>query len=166
MGQEPYQTVDPQKRAPGWQGTVWCPSTNSSLQISIFQIHQIFNISYFPQFNLSFQKKISLSQNAPKSPKNLHKTVKQWLISCNEALLPFCNVVNTWKGRTQHFIPSTKNEYKPHFPLKLSLNTDRVEGGKLLLHDKMSMEREQLGLHLEGIRKTLVRKRAKKPHFY
>ena len=29
----------------------------SSLQISIFQIHQIFNISYFPQFNLSFEKK-------------------------------------------------------------------------------------------------------------
>ena len=31
--------------------------TNSSLQISIFQIHQIFNISYFPQFNPSFEKK-------------------------------------------------------------------------------------------------------------
>ena len=26
-----------------------------SLQISIFQIHQIFNISYFPKFNLSFE---------------------------------------------------------------------------------------------------------------
>ena len=32
------------------------PSTNSSRQISIFQIHQIFNISYFPQFSLSFEK--------------------------------------------------------------------------------------------------------------
>ena len=50
------------KRAPGWYGTVWCPSTNSSLQISIYQIHQIFNISYFPQFNLSFEKKISFPQ--------------------------------------------------------------------------------------------------------
>ena len=60
-------------------GTVWCQSTNSSLQISIFQIHQIFNISYFPQFNLSFEK-ISLSQNAQKSPKNLPKAAKQWLM--------------------------------------------------------------------------------------
>ena len=41
--------LTPQKRAPGWWGTVWCPSTNSSLQISIFQIYQIFNISYFHQ---------------------------------------------------------------------------------------------------------------------
>ena len=46
----------------------------------IFQIYQIFNISYCPQFNLSFQKKISLSQNSQKSPKNLHKTAIQWLI--------------------------------------------------------------------------------------
>ena len=44
-------------RAPVWQGTVRYPSTNSSLQISIFQIHQIFNNSYFSQFNLSFEKK-------------------------------------------------------------------------------------------------------------
>ena len=47
---------------------------DSSLQISIYQIHQIFNISYFPQFNLSFEKKIALSKNAQKSPKNLLKT--------------------------------------------------------------------------------------------
>ena len=60
--------------------TVWCPSTYSSLQILIFQIHQIFNILYFRQFNLSFQKKISLHQNAQKSPKNLHKTAKQGLM--------------------------------------------------------------------------------------
>ena len=50
------------------------PSTTSSLQISIFQIHEIFNISYFPQFNLSFEKKKSLSKNVQKSPKHLHKT--------------------------------------------------------------------------------------------
>ena len=37
-----------------------------SLQISIFQIHHIFNISYFPQFNLSFEKKYLF----PKMPKN------------------------------------------------------------------------------------------------
>ena len=48
--------------------TVWCPSINFSLQIWIFQIHQIFNISYFPQFNLSFKKKY-LSQNAQNHPK-------------------------------------------------------------------------------------------------
>ena len=39
---------------------------NSSLQISIFQIHQIFNISYFPQFNLFFKKKY-LFQKMPKN---------------------------------------------------------------------------------------------------
>ena len=46
---------------------VWYPSTNSSLQISIFQIHQIFNISYFPQINLSFEEKKNPS---PKMPRN------------------------------------------------------------------------------------------------
>ena len=30
-------------------------------------------------FNLSFEKKIFLSKNAQKSPKNLHKTAQQWL---------------------------------------------------------------------------------------
>ena len=37
-------------------------------------------IEPFPQFNLSFQKKIPLSQNAQISLKNLHKTAKQWLM--------------------------------------------------------------------------------------
>ena len=56
-------------RAPGWKGTVWYPSTNSSPQISIFKIHQIFNISYFPQFNLFLEKKYlfpKMSKNHPK----------------------------------------------------------------------------------------------------
>ena len=53
-----HQTVGPRKREPQVaRGPVWYPSTNSSLQISIFQIHQIFNNSYFPQFNLSVEKK-------------------------------------------------------------------------------------------------------------
>ena len=69
MGWKHYQTVDPRKREPlvarGLFGTD--PSTNSSLQISIFQIHQIFNISYFPQFNLSIEKKYRLF---PKMPQN------------------------------------------------------------------------------------------------
>ena len=40
-----------------------------SLEISIFQIHHIFNISYFPQFNLSFEKKylfLKMPKNHPK----------------------------------------------------------------------------------------------------
>ena len=58
LGWKQYQTVDPPphpslKSEPQLEGD--CPSTNSSLQISIFQIYQIFNISYFPQFNLSFE---------------------------------------------------------------------------------------------------------------
>ena len=70
MGWKHYQTVDPPKREPQ---VVWCSSTNFSLQISIFQIHQMFNISYFPQFNLSYQKKNLVAKlNAQKSPKNLH----------------------------------------------------------------------------------------------
>ena len=67
MGWKHYQTGDPRKReAQVALGTLRYPSTNSSLQISIFQIHQIFNISYFPQFNLSFEKKYIF----PKKPKN------------------------------------------------------------------------------------------------
>lgn len=40
------------------------------------------------------------------------------------------------------FYINNKSEYRPHFPLKLSSNTDRAEEGKLLLHDYMSMEGE------------------------
>ena len=76
------QTVDPplpsppKYRAPGWQGTVWCPSTNSSLQISIFRIHQIFNISYFPQFNQSSQKKYLFPKMLRNHPKIYKKPPK------------------------------------------------------------------------------------------
>ena len=59
---------------PGWKGTVWCPSTNSSLQISIVQIQQIFNISYFSQFNLfniSFPKCPQITQKFTQN----HQTV-------------------------------------------------------------------------------------------
>ena len=49
--------LTPSKKSPRLVETVWCSSINSSLQISIFRIHQIFNISFFPQFNLSFKKK-------------------------------------------------------------------------------------------------------------
>ena len=80
MGWERYQTVNPQKRAKGWWGTVWCPSTNSALQISIFQIYQIFNSSYFPQFNLSFEKKISFQ----KCPKTTQKFTQNRLTVLNK----------------------------------------------------------------------------------
>ena len=53
----------------GWQGAVWCPSTNSSLQISIFQIHQIFNISYFLNFTYPLRKKYLFPKMPPKHPK-------------------------------------------------------------------------------------------------
>ena len=58
------------------------PSINSSHQISIFQIHQIFNISNFLNLTYPLRKNISFpwSQNAQKSAKNLHKTAKEWLM--------------------------------------------------------------------------------------
>ena len=76
MGWKHYQTVDHPKREPqvgrGLFGVHLLIFHFKS--VLIFQIHQIFTISYFPQFNLSFEKKISLSKNAQRSPKNLHKT--------------------------------------------------------------------------------------------
>ena len=47
-------------------------------------MHPIFDILYFPQFNLSFEKKIDFSQNAQKSPKDIHKTAKLWLMKYAE----------------------------------------------------------------------------------
>ena len=46
----------------------------------IFQIHQMFNILCFLQFNFTFEKKISLRKNANKSPKNLQETAEHWLM--------------------------------------------------------------------------------------
>ena len=65
MGRKHYQTVDPPPPPAKERTPRWCPSTNSSLQNSIFEIHQNFNISYFPQFNLSFEKNITF-QICPK----------------------------------------------------------------------------------------------------
>ena len=82
MGWKHYQTVDPRKREPqvarGLFG-IRLLILHFKFQFSK-SITEIFNILYFPQFNLSFEKKICLSQNAQKSPKNLHKTPKQWLM--------------------------------------------------------------------------------------
>ena len=66
MGSKHYQTVDTPKKEPQvGRGTVWYPSSNSSLQISIFQILQIFIISYFPNLTYPLRKSISF----PKFPK-------------------------------------------------------------------------------------------------
>ena len=59
-----YQTVDLPKREPQVGRGLF------GLQIAIFQIHKIFNISYFLQCNLSFGKKYLF----PKMPKNHPKT--------------------------------------------------------------------------------------------
>ena len=65
--------LSPRKESPRFVGAgLFGPSTNSS----IFKIHQIFNISYFPQFNLSFQKKKKLF---PKIAKNRPKIYKKKL---------------------------------------------------------------------------------------
>ena len=70
MGWEPYQTVDPLEKEPQvCRGLFGVRSVNSSLQNSIFQIHQIFNISYFPQFNLSFEKKNLIHRMSKNHPK-------------------------------------------------------------------------------------------------
>ena len=60
MGWKHYQTDDHPKREPQ-VGSGLYPPINSSLHISIFQIHQI---------NLSFEKKISLSKSAQKFTQN------------------------------------------------------------------------------------------------
>ena len=69
MGWKRYQTAEIERRAPGWQGTVWYPCTNSSLQISIFQIHQksstfhiFLNLTYPLRKTISFPKCPKLTQ--------------------------------------------------------------------------------------------------------
>ena len=62
MGWKHYQTVDPRKREP----QVGRGLFGIRLLILHFKIRQIFNISYFPQFNLYFEKKYIF----PKMPKN------------------------------------------------------------------------------------------------
>ena len=82
MGWKHYQTVDPPKTETQVGRRLSCVHpTNSSLQILDFQIHQIFNISYFPQFYLSFEKeKIS----SPKCPQITQKFTKNCQTVVNE----------------------------------------------------------------------------------
>ena len=79
MGWKHYQTVD----KPKWKRQVGRGLFGIRLLILHFKFQfskYIFNdFSYFLQFNPSFEKEISLSQNVQKSPKNLHNTAKRLL---------------------------------------------------------------------------------------
>jgi len=66
MGWKHYQTFDPPKESPWLVGDCLVKIYNFLLQIPISQIYQIFNISYLPQFDLSFEKKYLF----PKMPEN------------------------------------------------------------------------------------------------
>ena len=78
MGWEHYQTVDPLQKEPQVGRGLF------GIRLLIlhfkFQFSKSFKSSTFHIFlNLTYPlKNISLSQNAQKSPKNLHKTAKHW----------------------------------------------------------------------------------------
>ena len=81
MGWKHYQTVDPRKREP--QVTRGLFGVRLLILHFKFQFFKSIKSSTFHVFlNLTypFRKKIFLSPNAQKSPKNLHKTAKQWLM--------------------------------------------------------------------------------------
>ena len=85
MGWKHYQTVDPHKREPLVSGGLF------GIRLLILQftlnffnfsnpsnLQHIFHI--FLNLTYPLRKKKCFSQNAQKSPKNLHKTAKQWLM--------------------------------------------------------------------------------------
>ena len=80
MGWKHYQIVEPPKREPQIGRGLF----GVHLLILHFKFHfsKSMKSSTFPIFhNLTYPlRKISLSQNAQESPKNLHKTAKQWLM--------------------------------------------------------------------------------------
>ena len=101
MGWKHYQTVDPSKR-------------KHKVGRGLFRVHLL--ILYFKfQFSKSskpstihiflnlaypFRRKICLSQNAQKSPKNLHKTAKHWSMKYAEDLALLETWLRYWqKGR-------------------------------------------------------------------
>lgn len=80
MGWEHYQTVDPLQKEPQVTGRGLFGIRLLILHFK-FQFSKSFKSSTFYAFlNLTypFKKKISHSQNAQKSPTNLHKTAKHW----------------------------------------------------------------------------------------
>ena len=81
MGWKHYQTVDPRKREP--QVAMGLFGIRLLILHFKFQFSKSIKSSTFHIFlTLTYPlRKISaLSQNAQKSPKNLHKTAKQWLM--------------------------------------------------------------------------------------
>ena len=101
MGWKPYQTVDPLEKEPQFCRALfqWCPSINSSLQNSIFRIHQTFNISYFHHFNLSFEKNLfhRMAKNHPKiytKPQNIGECSKGGEIRDTKTLNLSRNIVS------------------------------------------------------------------------
>ena len=82
MGWKHYQTVDPHKREPQVASRLFGVHRlilHFKFQFSKSTKSSTFHI-FFMQFNLSFQKKYLFPKMPKKSPKNLHKTAKQWLI--------------------------------------------------------------------------------------
>ena len=80
MGRKHYQTVDSPPTPQVGRGLLGVHLLILHLKFQFSKSIKSLNILYFPQFNLSFEQKIPLSQNAQKSPKNLHKIPKQWLM--------------------------------------------------------------------------------------
>ena len=73
---EHHQTVArPHNGTPGFWATVWCVYTNFKLQTLILKQHQIFKISYFHKFYLSFEKNY-LSPNIPKNNQKIYTTAQ------------------------------------------------------------------------------------------
>ena len=67
MGWKHLQTADHPKREPQvGSGLFGIRLLILHFKFQFFKIHEIFNIAYFPQFNLSFEKKHLF----PKVPKN------------------------------------------------------------------------------------------------
>ena len=65
----------------------WGRDSGIRLLILHFKFHQIFNISHFPQFNLSFEKK-SLFPNMPKN----HRKMYTKLPNMHDKIELFANV--------------------------------------------------------------------------
>ena len=108
MGWKHYQTVYHPKWEPQVvRGLFGIRVLILHFKFQFFQIHQIFNISnsYFPQFTPSFEKKISPSQDVQKSPKNLLKITKRWLMKWAERFsVRFCLFqLAIWKKKTFSF---------------------------------------------------------------
>jgi len=91
MGWKHYQTFDPQKESPWLVGDCLVKIYTFLLQIPISQIHQIFNISYLPQFDLSFEKKyisfqkyLKIIQKSTQNRKTLVNEISRGIWRCSK----------------------------------------------------------------------------------